>query len=317
MRLGDLGVVDVYIGHDYCDLKGQPGSEAARFPAGPELARDVAIVREMCLKIADSGRPEFALTHDGHRYRATTFVDIDDKPVFVLSRAANTPMPLAQLALPAHVKEMACHPATTGLVLVVGPMASGKTTTATSILVERLTKNGGLALALEDPQETNLNGLHGEGRCIQCEASRHQGGYSEYLTRGFRSRTHTIYLSEIREKKAAEQALFLGSTGHLVLTTIHGGSIPLGIQRFCRIIEASDGAKPEHLLAESLAMVIFQKLIVAGDARRLISKSLTFATLPGRPPQPYAAAARALVREGRYDQLATAIEAETARSTWS
>ena len=45
-------------------------------------------------------------------------------------------------------------------------MATGKTSSAASLLLARLQELGGVGCAVEDPQETNLSGQHGLGRDV-------------------------------------------------------------------------------------------------------------------------------------------------------
>lgn len=318
MQLKDLPIVDIYLGHDYCDIKDLPGALAPRSAAPVDLKDELDGVRRKCLELFERGDPEFALNLDGFVYRVTTFVDTSTHPVFVLSRAASKAMPIERLDIPRHAKEAALAAATRGIILVSGEMGSGKTTTATTLFTERLRQTGTIGLALEDPIESNLNGPHGNGRCIQVQVSRKEGGYREYLIRSMRSRAETIYLGELRDEASAEQAVQLSNMGHLVITTVHGGDLQQALER--TISWARGLRDPSGMLAEGLAVVIHQRLMPAGGAGsrpRLIAKALTLASAPGdERGEGFAKSVRAHIRANELSKLQTLIEQQANAATW-
>lgn len=311
MALRDLPVVDIYLGHDYCDLKGLRG-EYPREPAPVELAGELDAIRLKCLELYKLGDPEFALHHDGVLYRTTMLPETSSHPVFILSRASDDILPIDKLGLPRHIKDIALAPETRGLILIAGEMGSGKTTTATSLLAARLNRTGELGLAIEDPIETNLNGPHGNGRCIQIQASRREGGYREFLTRAMRSRVETIYLAELRDEGSTEQAVQLSNTGHLVITTTHAGNVKQALERVVSWARALHD--PAGLLADGLALVVHQTLTrVEGRQPHLKVRALAFT---GAAFQDDASALRKHIRDGRISQLETHIDQQAHGSTW-
>jgi len=164
MPLCDLQFVDLYLGRShgqaFCDVKALPGADAPRLPLPEELQVEVQAVRERLeATYRESGRPEFPLNHEGVLYRVTTFENPGDPaPFFTLSRVEAKIFPFARLNLPEHVASAVLASQTRGLVLIAGSMSSGKTSSAASILSERLRRHGGFAMAFEDPIETMLDG---------------------------------------------------------------------------------------------------------------------------------------------------------------
>ncbi|MDQ1090593.1 Tfp pilus assembly ATPase PilU [Xanthomonas sacchari] len=319
MQLRDLPIVDIYLGHDYCDIKDLPGSQSPRSSAPQELAEELLAVRTMCLDAFNAmGNPEFAIERDGFVYRVTTFVDTSTHPVFVLSRAASKVIPIARLDIPRHAKEAALAASTRGIIIISGDMGSGKTTTATTLFTERLRQTRTIGIALEDPIESNLNGQHGEGRCIQVQISRMDGGYRESMIRAMRSRAETIYLGELRDEASAEQAVLLSNMGHVVITTVHGGDVQQALDR--TITLARGLGEPAGMLAEGLAVVIHQRLLPpssTGANTRLVAKALTLVS-PAHDErvESFAKSVRALIRGNDLSKLQTFIDQQNNASTW-
>lgn len=227
-----LKFVDLYIGEDYCDFKGLDGSENIRTPVPPHLLGEVQVLKAECLKVfVQHEEPEFAIIHDEVMFRVTQLLDVRAQNVFVLRKSSAQVRPHTSLGLSQAVTTVALSKATRGLVLVVGEMASGKTTTIASLFKERLTLHGGIGVAIEDPPETRLDGIHGTGRCLQVPASRKNGGYREQLIRAVRSGADAILLGEIREEDTAFQVAQAGINGHLIYSTMHAGSLVQGLER--------------------------------------------------------------------------------------
>jgi len=105
-----------------------------------------------------------------------------------------------------------------GLILICGAPGSGKTTTASAILVSRLLKYGGFAYTIEDPPEIiALNGRHGNGYCTQTRVYDGAGGWEESIKEVLRSQpvgaSLILFIGEIRNAEAARMAIRAASNG--------------------------------------------------------------------------------------------------------
>lgn len=155
-----------------------------------------------------------------------------------------------------------------GLVLFGGEMGTGKTSGASSTIVEFLKANGGSAITLEDPPEYNLHGAHiGENRlggfCIQRAASAEEMS-KEIPTLMRASAPEIIFLGEIRDPAVAQQVILAASNGHLIYSTIHGKGIVGCLNRIISLAASAGSMSIEDaakLLADSLSMVIYQELL--------------------------------------------------------
>lgn len=142
-----------------------------------------------------------------------------------------------------------------GLVLVVGPTGSGKTTTLHSGLAQINTTNRKIWTA-EDPVEISQAGLR------QVQVNPRIGFTFAMALRSFlRLDPDVIMVGEMRDLETAGIAVEASLTGHLVLSTLHTNSAPETVTRLLEM-----GLDP-FSFSDSLLCVLAQRL-----ARRLCSE---------------------------------------------
>lgn len=145
-----------------------------------------------------------------------------------------------------------------GLVMIVGPTGSGKTTTLYSILNE-LNSEERKIITLEDPVEYQIEGI------TQIPVHSRQGdSFNEKLRSVLRLDPDVIMVGEIRDTDTAKTALQAALTGHLVLSTYHASSASAAITRLLDAI----GENP--LYASTIRLIQAQRLV-----RRLDDKTKT------------------------------------------
>ncbi len=165
--------------------------------------------------------------------------------------------PLAELGLPAPLLEswMQRHQ---GLILVTGPTGSGKSTTVASCLDwinHNLCRH---IVTLEDPIEylfTDDLSLFS-----QREIFHDSENFATGLRSALRQSPDVLFLGEIRDHETAVTALHSAATGHLVISTLHSGSIMETLDRFCHLL-GPETAGAFNLLASQLVGVIAQQLL--------------------------------------------------------
>lgn len=147
----------------------------------------------------------------------------------------------------APIDEVISHPH--GMVLMVGPTGSGKTTTLYSILTQ-LNEPTRKIITLEDPVEYGLDGMS------QIPVySRDGDSFANKLRAVMRLDPDVIMVGEIRDVDTARTALQASITGHLVLSTFHAGSAS---EAFTRMIDMI-GQNP--ILISSIKLIISQRLV--------------------------------------------------------
>lgn len=141
-----------------------------------------------------------------------------------------------------------------GMVLITGPVNSGKTTTLYAALSEINTPERNI-MTIEDPPEYRIEGVN------QIQVNKKTGmTYAAGLRAMLRSDIDEIVLGEIRDTETAEMAVRAALTGHLLFSTLHTKDA-LGA-----IVRLLDMGVPAYLLAAALTGVVAQRLV-----RRLCS----------------------------------------------
>jgi len=139
-----------------------------------------------------------------------------------------------------------------GLVMVVGPTGSGKTTTLYSMLNSLNTEERKI-ITIEDPVEYQFPGI------TQISVHSAEGGnddsFADKLRAVLRLDPDIVMIGEIRDMDTAKTALQAALTGHLVLATFHASSAAAALTRIADII----GQNP--LFVSAIRLVMAQRLI--------------------------------------------------------
>jgi type IV pilus assembly protein PilB len=137
-----------------------------------------------------------------------------------------------------------------GLVLVVGPTGSGKSTTLYAGLQVLASDTTRKVITVEDPIEYSIDGIQ------QVEARPDLGFSFAQAMRSFvREDPDVILVGEIRDQETALEAVRASQTGHIVLSTLHCNDAPDAVQRLADL-----GMHANSLAAELLA-VFAQRLV--------------------------------------------------------
>lgn len=309
--ISEAQFVDLYLGVDFCDVKGLDGASAHYIEAPATWQVALETLRLRCNeRFAADQDPEFSIIEDGVVLRVTQLLDAHGQTVFVLNKSNAIIRDFQYLGFPDEVVAALLNKQQRGLVMFCGESGTGKTSSAASLVVARLQACGGIAFAVEDPQETNLHGPHGQGRCIQVQVSRRTGGYEEALLRSLRARADQILIGEMRDTPTAAQTVRAAINGYFMITTLHAGSIEQGIERL------ASTAQPEipnarEILAQGLIAVIWQTIESGVDGRRqLKSKSLLLTGQDGP-------GIREKIRTGHIELIAQDVENQSKRSLWT
>lgn len=139
-----------------------------------------------------------------------------------------------------------------GLVMVVGPTGSGKTTTLYSIL-NNLASDERKIITIEDPVEYQFEGI--TQISVHTTEGGNDQGFADKLRATLRLDPDIIMVGEIRDNDTARTALQASLTGHLVLCTFHASSASAALTRLADII----GQNP--LFVSAIRLVMAQRLI--------------------------------------------------------
>lgn len=136
-----------------------------------------------------------------------------------------------------------------GLILVVGPTGSGKTTTIYSIL-NKIDYEAQSVISVEDPVEYRIP-------FINQEQVREKGKvtFEALLKSVVRQDPDVLFLGEIRDNYSATTVMNFASTGHLSLSTLHTTNATTAIFRLERL-EVERGT-----MADSFVGIVAQRLL--------------------------------------------------------
>ncbi|MCR5008171.1 MAG: GspE/PulE family protein, partial [Oribacterium sp.] len=138
---------------------------------------------------------------------------------------------------------------TSGVIMIVGPTGSGKSSTMYTLVSELLSESTNM-ISLEDPVEYNMNGA------IQVQINEKVGlTFASGLRAILRQDPDIICVGEIRDSETAEIAMRAAMTGHLVITTIHTEDAISAIDRL------KDMGVAPYLISAGLRGIISQRLL--------------------------------------------------------
>lgn len=147
----------------------------------------------------------------------------------------------------AILQEIISHPR--GLVMMVGPTGSGKSTTLYSI-INALNTTDRKIITLEDPVEYSISGIS------QVPVDTGRGGsFAENLRSVLRLDPDVVMVGEIRDADTARTAIQASITGHLVLSSFHANSTAAAFARMIDLI----GMNP--VFSNSVRLLIAQRLV--------------------------------------------------------
>lgn len=138
-----------------------------------------------------------------------------------------------------------------GLVLVVGPTGSGKTTTLYSML-NTLNNEERKIITIEDPVEYQFAGI---SQISVTTKTTTEVSFAEKLRAVLRLDPDIVMVGEIRDMDTAKTALQASLTGHLVLSTFHASSASAALTRMVDVI----GQNP--LFVSAIRLVMAQRLV--------------------------------------------------------
>ncbi len=139
-----------------------------------------------------------------------------------------------------------------GLVMVVGPTASGKTTTLYSIM-NSLNGEERKIITIEDPVEYQFPGI------TQISVHGKEDGnndiFADMLRSVLRLDPDVVMVGEVRDNDTARTALQAALTGQLVLTTFHASTAAAALTRMADVI----GQNP--LFISAIRLIMAQRLV--------------------------------------------------------
>ena len=211
-------------------------------------------------RLLERGDVDFAYENTAGRYRTSV---VRQRLGYDLAfRIINNDLKtLDELGMPPQLKLLTQYH--NGLVLVTGPIGSGKTTTLAALVQEINNTRNDHIITLEEPIEYILPSAGCQ--VTQREIHLHTRSFAAALRGALREDPDVIMVGEMRDLETIQLAITASETGHLVLGTLHTSNASRTIDRLLDVFPADQREQVRSMVSESLRGIISQQLIPRAD----------------------------------------------------
>ncbi|MBI3999871.1 MAG: PilT/PilU family type 4a pilus ATPase [Candidatus Omnitrophica bacterium] len=207
----------------------------------------------------------FSLPGTSQRFRGNVFKQQGMYSI-VIRRLWQTIPSFEELHIPPILKKVALE--RSGIILVGGMVASGKTTTVHAMvnLMNHETKRH--IITVEDPVEY----LHEDKNCIinQREIGQDAEDFKSALKYVVRQSPHVVVIGEMRDVDSFNFALTASEVGRLVISSIHAKSVGQIFDRILGFFPSEKHGVILNHLSFHITCFVVQKLLVKKDGKTLV-----------------------------------------------
>ncbi len=227
------------------------------------------------------------------RFRVNAFRTING-PAAAFREIPNGIKTLSDLHTPEAVRSLSS--CSKGLILVVGPTGSGKSTTLSALIDHINSTRKVHIITIEDPVEF----VHKNKKALvnQREVGSSTSSFASALKSALREDPDVILVGELRDVETIQLALTAAETGHLVLATLHTNSAAQTINRIIDVFPSEDKTVVRNILSSSLRAVISQRLLKKEGGGRCAAYEVMLANV----------SIRNLIREDKIPQIHSIME---------
>lgn len=256
-------------------------------------------------ELQDSGETDLAHSVPGlGRFRVNVYRQRGSVSLAIRRVVPGAPT-ISDLGVPHVVTELAEQ--RDGLVVVSGPAASGRTTTAAAMIDHINASQPRHIVTIEDPIEV----LHADRTAIvsQREIGSDTPDTAEALRRVARQDADVIFVSDLCDSNSIHEALAVAGAGRLVIAVMNTYSVHDTLSQMVDMAEPHLQGHTRQLLARVLRGIVCQRLVDRSDGRGRVAAVESLVATP-KVREAIAAADDAavierLMREGEYHGMAT------------
>ena len=265
----ESGASDIHLGVNMPPLWRRNGNLEPIFRLAPRLTEDDTkrlahnfLDAAQIQRLEELGDVDFAYSNAFGRFR--TSVVRQRLGIDLVFRIISTKLrTMDELVLPQSLKKLTEYH--NGLVLVTGPVGSGKSTTLAALVQEINLHRHDHIITLEDPIEYIIKaaGCH----VTQREVHSHTRSFAAALRGALREDPDVIMVGEMRDLETISLAISASETGHLVLGTLHTGSAARTLDRVLDVFPVDQREQIRVMVSESLRGIVSQQLVPRMDGK--------------------------------------------------
>lgn len=183
-----------------------------------------------------------------------------------------------------------------GLILLTGPTGCGKSTTLAAMINHVNATRASHIITIEDPIEFKHTRI--KSIINQRQVKRDTLSFSAALRSALREDPDILLVGEMRDLETIRLTLTAAETGHLVLATLHTGSVAHAISRIIDVFPSGEKNIIKNMLSHSIQAVICQTLIKRKGGGRVAAHEIMLGT----------PAIHNLIRENKLEQMYSVIQ---------
>ncbi|RDV44033.1 type IV pilus twitching motility protein, putative PilT (plasmid) [Streptomyces sp. L7] len=207
---------------------------------------------------ASGSKQAFASFDGGQAFRARVTFRTELGGLMATCRLINRSLPtIEKLGIPWAIVEQATQPS--GLILFAGPTNSGKSSAIAAIVNAINLEHAVHITTIEEPIEFQYP--HATALVTQREVGTHVDSYASAIESAKGANPRIIVVGEIRNTAIAKAALSAALSGHLVISTVHAGSVEDAIAAMIAYYPADEQHLARVQLAQALRTVVVQNLV--------------------------------------------------------
>ena len=263
-------------------------------PAATKSMSEVILSDENKKKLVEIGSVDCSYSlEDKARFRVNAFFQQGFLSI-AMRLIPNEIKSLEQLNLPDSLYDFTKY--SQGLVLVVGPVGHGKSTTLAALIDEINHNQEKHIITIEDPIEY----IYQQDRSIinQKEVYQDTKSFQDGLKAIFREDANVVLVGELRDLESISTAITAAETGHLIFATLHTNDCPQTIDRIIDVFPSHQQNQVRSQLASCLLGVVSQRLIQRVDGGRIPAIEIMLKNH----------AVESLIRDGKTYQIDNVIE---------
>ncbi|MDD5042753.1 MAG: PilT/PilU family type 4a pilus ATPase [Candidatus Omnitrophica bacterium] len=236
----------------------------------------------------------YTLPQEKRRFRMNVFFDKGNLAV-VAKIIGSEIRSFDDLGLPPVLKDVVNKKS--GLIIVSGPVDSGKSTTLAAIIESINRKRESVIISIEDPIEYIYESKN--SFICQRDVGLDTLSFSGALRSALRQDVDIVLMGEIRDLDSVSQAVTAAEEGHLVFSTLHTTSVVDCINRLIDIFPIEQQMQMRIQIATCLEGVVCQYLLPRADGKGRVLATEVLVPTP---------AIRNLIRKARTEQIYSYLE---------